>query len=320
MRLLALLILSPAVLLQAPAAAAPYPMHAPYAAWQPAPRHYALAPTYAPSGFRAPVMRPVVPWAHRANTPRAAAQPRPAEAPPAVPTADRVPAEAAKPPADTASDRPPSRQRAFLDRLRPLVATENARLLALRATVQALSDTLDNGGSLTAAQRQRLADLARRYRVDGDVTSDGQARTELLDKIDAIPVSLALAQAANESAWGTSRFAREANNLFGIWTYDSERGIVPRKRAAGKKHLIRKFDDQAASVRYYLFTLNSHPAYAELRNLRARARSEGRPADSLALASGLTAYSAKGDEYVRLIRQLIERFDLAAYDGGADRA
>lgn len=210
-------------------------------------------------------------------------------------------------------------QAAFLDDLQPLVERENARLLELREELSRLIAALDGGEVLPDAARRRLQEMARQYRVDGDPLSDTEARWELLNRVDAVPASLALAQAANESAWGQSRFAREGNNLFGIWTYDESKGIVPRNRAPGKKHLVRRFDSIEASVRYYLFTLNSHPAYAQLRTIRATLRAQGRPLDGHALADGLTKYSAKGDDYVRLIQAMIRRFDLAAYDDAGGR-
>jgi Bax protein len=233
-----------------------------------------------------------------------------------------VPSPAAGPENVTAGSQPPAgsdAQAAFFAELQPLVARENARLAALRDEVAGLVETIDNGGTLRKAHRQRLGELARRYRVEGDPVASPEARRELLRKVDIVPVSLALAQAANESAWGKSRFAREGNNLFGIWTYDERQGIVPRKRSPGKKHLVRRFDSVADSVRYYMHTLNSHPAYAELRAIRAGLREDGRSPDGHSLADGLTRYSAKGKDYVHTIRAMIRRFDLAAFDAAPDR-
>lgn len=204
----------------------------------------------------------------------------------------------------------------FISRLLPLIGEENARLSRLRERVTDLFGSLQRSIPLSDAEHADITALARKYRVDGNPLTDPEARNDLLNKIDVIPASLALAQAANESAWGKSRFAREGNNLFGIWTYDESKGIVPLKRAAGKKHLVRRFDSEADSIRYYMFTLNSHPAYRELREIRARMRRLGTPLDGTALADGLTAYSAKGKEYVHLIKQLIGRFDLANFDAG----
>lgn len=202
-------------------------------------------------------------------------------------------------------------QRAFIERLLPIVERENARLVARRQRLHRLIEHAGTG-LLTDPERAELRGLARQYRVDGNPLSEQQARNELLRRIDIIPGSLVLAQAANESAWGTSRFAREGNNLFGIWTYDESKGIVPKRRAPGKRHLVRRFDSLDESVRYYMHTLNSHPAYRTLRRLRAEARDRGDRPRGSELAAGLTKYSARGEEYVRVIRELIHRYDLAS--------
>ena len=252
----------------------------------------------------------------------AAAVPHDPQAGAAATSPGATPARAANGVTGTTAGDGPTRglgdnRQGFLDRLRPLIERENRRLLDTRAELTGLFAALDNGGTLDAAQRKRVQTLSRKYRVDADPETVAAARAALLRKIDAVPLSMALAQAANESAWGRSRFAREGNNLFGIWTYDESKGIVPRQRAPGKKHLVRRFDSLSESVRYYLFTLNSHPAYAEMREIRARLRTAGKPLDGLALAEGLTRYSAKGAEYVRIIQDMIRRFDLAAYDAGS---
>lgn len=280
------------------------------------PEHYAY---YVPRPWMAPASRKPATAAGETGGQPAPSVPAATEPQIESDSADRD-AETAVTPAPTAKS-PSEKQQAFFEQLQPLVEQENRRLLETRAAVSRMVDGLDAGRTLSATQRQRLKGLASRYRVDGDPVEDAGAREALLDKLDMVPVSLALAQAANESAWGKSRFAREGNNLFGIWTYDESKGIVPRKRAPGKKHLVRKFDSLAESVRYYLFTLNSHPAYAELREIRSRLRAAGEPLDGLAMAEGLTRYSAKGNEYVRLIQGMIRRFDLAVYDAApSDRA
>ncbi len=218
-------------------------------------------------------------------------------------------------PDDLAGDLPAAeRKQRFLQILTPLVLLENERLTGLREEVSVLMARLAAGAELDAAEGRRLTSLARRYRVDGDPLEEPAVRSDLLARIDTIPVSLALAQAANESAWGSSRFAREARNLFGIWTYDESKGIVPRRRGAGKKHLVRRFDSLRDSVRYYMHTLNSHPAYAGLRESRARARDNGEEPSGMALSEGLEKYSAKGLEYVRMIQDMIEDNRLGALE------
>jgi Bax protein len=207
------------------------------------------------------------------------------------------------------------RQQSFLHLLTPIVESENERLLGLRQQVGQLASEVA-AGIAQDDTRLRLRELGRKYRVDGDPVTDPDARRELVSRIDVIPTELSLAQAANESGWGTSRFAREGNNLFGIWTYDPSKGMVPKGRAEGATHLVRRFDSLQASVRYYLHNLNSHPAYQELRDLRSGVRSRGEEPSGLVLAAGLTRYSAKGEVYVRLIRELIQRYSLAAATTG----
>ncbi len=189
----------------------------------------------------------------------------------------------------------------------------------MRSEVSRLFSRLDSG-ALDQSGKLRLQKLAGKYRVDGDPSGSKTARAELLRKIDIIPSSLALAQAANESAWGKSRFAQEANNLFGIWTYDKTRGIKPKNRAEGKTHLVRVFDNFGDSVRYYMYTLNSHPAYKPLRNIRRQLRASRQVIDGHELASGLEKYSARGQEYIDIIQRLIRQHEWARLDSNNQQA
>ena len=208
---------------------------------------------------------------------------------------------------------PASDKQAFIQALLPHIEKENERLLKLRSQVIELIIQLETDESGSAGQLQRLA---RQYRVKGDVISSASVREELLSKVDIIPSSLALAQAASESAWGRSRFATEANNLFGIWTYDESKGLKPKNREQGKTHLVRVFDDIGASVRYYMHTLNSHPAYDQLRSIRQQLRQSGQAISGHELAAGLEKYSAKGQAYIDLIRSLIRQNKWARLDTG----
>jgi len=211
-------------------------------------------------------------------------------------------------------------KQAFMNTLLPYIEQENGRLTRLRDNVVSLLDRLEAKVALSASERQQINKLAKRYRLDGSPLENKQARAELLRKIDIIPASLALAQAANESAWGKSRFAQQANNLFGIWTYDQDKGIKPLNREKGKTHLVRIFEDYAESVSYYMHTLNSHPAYRELRQLRHQLRASGQMIDGHKLAAGLERYSAKGQAYVDLIRSLIRQNQWAQLDTANQRA
>lgn len=209
-----------------------------------------------------------------------------------------------------------AKKQAFITSLLPYIEDENRRLASLRRQVVGLLDKLDRHAAISPAEQQRLGRLAKSYRVNGDPLELETARAELRRKIDIIPASLALAQAVNESAWGESRFAREANNLFGIWTYDEARGLKPLRREPGKTHLVRIFDDVGDSVRYYMHNLNSHPAYAALRDIRQQLRDANSDIDGHTLAAGLEKYSARGQRYIDLIQELIEQNEWAQLDAG----
>jgi len=130
---------------------------------------------------------------------------------------------------------------------------------------------------------------------------------DLLSRIGAVPVSVMLAQAAIESAWGTSRFALRGNNLFGIWTWDGD-GLVPHRREAGKSHKVRVFPSIIEAAREYALILNSRPAYDEFRRLRRSGASPQR------LAAGLRKYSERREDYVRDVRRVMRHNGLTGFD------
>jgi len=202
----------------------------------------------------------------------------------------------------------------FIESLLPVVVAENERLLATRQRLTDLQRSVARGRAVPDRQTDWLHRLAADYRVD-DELPQAQLLEQLLDRVDVIPAGLAVAQAANESAWGQSRFAREGNNLFGVWTWDEDKGIRPERRAAGRTHLVRVYDSRAESVRDYMLNLNSHPAYRPLRALRAQLRERERPLSALRLAEGLEAYSELGDEYIRRIQSMIRANDLEQVAG-----
>ena len=132
-------------------------------------------------------------------------------------------------------------------------------------------------------------------------------------RMDIIPVSLALAQAANESGWGTSRFALEGNALFGQWTW-SKKGISPKDKDPNKTHKILQFQILKASVRAYKNNLNTHNAYREFREVRAQLRQNEEPINGLELAKYIKNYAAIGEKYVAIIEDIIERNSLTDFD------
>ena len=136
---------------------------------------------------------------------------------------------------------------------------------------------------------------------------------ELKMRMDIIPVSLAIAQAANESGWGTSRFALEGNALFGQWTW-SKKGISPKNKDPDQSHKILQFQILKASVRAYKNNLNTHNAYKEFREVRAKLRQSGTIITGLALSKYIKNYAAIGEKYVNIIEGIIEQNSLTDFD------
>ena len=201
------------------------------------------------------------------------------------------------------------KKQSFLLSLLPMVLLANQAIAAERLEVEALLERHD-AGELSAFEEQRLKEIADYYKVTGDPLTDRRMRSLLLHRIDILPPSLVLAQAATESGWGTSRFAREGNNLFGQRTYQPGNGIVPEQRAEGATYEVKRFGTLFASVRSYMRNLNTHGAYRELRDVRARLRRSGQELSCLALAAGLEAYSERSNSYIADVRAIIRANDL----------
>jgi Bax protein len=198
---------------------------------------------------------------------------------------------------------------AFFSFLYPRVVMANARVALQRDYLASLA----RKDSLSDAETDWVMAQAVRLRVEADPGS--REMLKLLDrKMDVIAPSLILAQAANESAWGTSRFAREGNNLFGQWCFSKGCGLVPRSRNDGAKHEVAAFSSPYKSIRAYIQNLNSHPAYKPLRDTRRQLRKQGQPLDGSALAGGLLSYSERGEDYVNEIRHMIDFNNLDRYD------
>ncbi len=210
---------------------------------------------------------------------------------------------------------PASRKALFLRALLPLVLTANEAIAGDRAQLLALAAQLDAGAPPSAEQADWLAALMRHYRVpaSGDLATD---LAELLRRVDAVPPSMALAQAALESGWGTSRLARDGNALFGERTW-TEAGLVPLAPLPGERHRARSFDRLLDAVDSYLLNLNSHPAYADFRAARAQLRAAGEIPQGEQLIRHLTRYSERGRLYTGAVRDLIRANRLQALDGAA---
>lgn len=193
------------------------------------------------------------------------------------------------------------RKKAFIKIVLPLILSTNEKILDRRDRLSTLLQ--DNAGvdSLRPADRKWLDEMASRYREE---TAD---LDQLLLKVDEVPVSLALAQAVEESGWGTSRFAQEGNALFGQRVWSTGKGIVPDDRADDETHEVKAFNSIADSIAAYVHNLNSHAAYAEFREMRARRHTDPKITyDTDPLLDTLHVYSEKGQEYVDNLRSLIE--------------
>lgn len=203
------------------------------------------------------------------------------------------------------------RKMAFFNYFAPLIDENNQSIEKTRSQLLSWYANKDKIGWL---DKQTLSDIALQYRVKDFAIEDDSAWQRLLKKVDVLPPSLVLAQAANESAWGTSRFARMANNYFGQWCFKQGCGLVPKKRGDGEAHEVAAFDTPNASLISYLQNLNSHPAYKQLREIRFTRRANDQPVTGYALAAGLVNYSERGEEYIEELRAMITFNQLSKYD------
>ncbi|MCE0492533.1 glucosaminidase domain-containing protein [Vibrio salinus] len=203
------------------------------------------------------------------------------------------------------------RKKAFFRYLIPGVEFENSEIKQERNKILALQKKVAHN-KLNTKELTFLKKLAKKYRVkspDSDELTK-QWLEQLLVKVDVLPVPLVLIQAANESAWGTSRFAREGNNYFGQWCYRKGCGLVPLARNEGMIHEVAKFASVQQSIHYYFLNVNRNKAYAELRKLRANRRSAGLSMvsedASFDVTNGLVNYSEKGQLYVDILQSMLK--------------
>tara|TARA_Y100000590_G_scaffold204791_1_gene232264 strand:+ start:1166 stop:2365 length:1200 start_codon:yes stop_codon:yes gene_type:complete len=191
----------------------------------------------------------------------------------------------------------------FIKIVLPLILDENEKITQDRKKLFKILGKNFN----TVGERVWLKRRFKEYKIED------QDLAKLKMRMDIIPVSIALAQAANESGWGTSRFALEGNALFGQWTW-SKKGISPKKADSSSSHKILQFQILKASVRAYKNNLNTHNAYQEFREARAKSRQENKKLDGIELVQYLKSYAAIGEKYVVILKDIIEKNSLTDFD------
>jgi len=195
------------------------------------------------------------------------------------------------------------RKEFFIQIVLPLIIKENSNIRIDRKNLFKIINKSNN----TNLEKQWLGKKYKQYGVvPGDLSS-------LKIRMDEIPVSLAIAQAAKETGWGTSRFAQEGNALFGQWTWSGE-GLKPKEAKAGEGHKVMKFNVLQASVRAYQRNLNTHSTYRDFRRARAELRDLGKPLDSLELSKYLNKYAETGNQYVEVLQKIIKQNKLKDFD------
>jgi len=199
-------------------------------------------------------------------------------------------------------------KQAFVEIMLPLIQVENRKIENLRKTVIYIFS--DPFYMIKPEKVAFLAKTAKIYKI-----KDINDKNEFLTKIDKIPPSLALAQAAIESGWGKSRFVKEANNIFGHWTY-TNKGLAPKSKYDHIKtdYSIRIFPSLEASIAAYMKNLNRNPAYKEFRNLRRQYAERNISFTGIKAADTMIRYSQKKEKYVELLKKMITKNYWSKYD------
>ena len=195
------------------------------------------------------------------------------------------------------------RKEFFIQIILPLILKENNNIRVDRKRLFNIINKSNN----TELEKKWLSQKYKQYGIPSKDLSILKIR------MDEIPVSLAIAQAAKETGWGTSRFALEGNALFGQWTWSGE-GLKPKESEKSEGHKVMKFNVLQASVRAYHRNLNTHSSYQEFRFARAKLRDQGKELDSLILSEFLNEYAETGEKYVEVLQQIIEQNNLKDFD------
>jgi len=191
-----------------------------------------------------------------------------------------------------------------------LVESRNQQILKMRKRILLWKRDIHN---ITFREKKTLEQLAKKYKVEDFDVTKYKSWNRLLARLDIVPASLALAQAAKESLWGTSRFARYGYNYYGQHCFSRGCGIIPKKRG-NRKFEVSTFKSPRQSVKSYIHNLNTHFSYESLRKIRSRQRARGKKIRGLALVNTLGKYSERGSDYIKDLKSLIRYNKLARYD------
>jgi Bax protein len=199
-------------------------------------------------------------------------------------------------------------KKAFVEIMLPLIQAENKKIKLLRKKI---IDTFNDPYLLLNPKKIAfLSKIAKIYKIK-DITD----KKEFLKKINTIPPSLALAQAAIESGWGKSRFVKEANNIFGHWQY-SNKGLAPKSKYEhiDINYSIKIFPSLEDSIAAYMKNLNTNPAYKKFRELREKYTKKNKTFNGIVAADTMINYSQKKEEYVKLLKEMIKSNKWEKYD------
>ena len=196
----------------------------------------------------------------------------------------------------------------FIKTILPIIFLENEKVLLERKKILEWWTETDGEQIKREFWPEWLKKISQKYLFDGENMGN------LLMRIDIIPISLALSQAAVESGWGSSRYAREGNAMFGQYTYDAESGLVPKNRSEEKTFLIKKFLTLSDSVESYIRNLNTHNAYSDFRKLRKNLRMNGESISGDLLSEKLLNYSERRELYIGDIKEVMKTNNFIKFD------
>ncbi len=200
------------------------------------------------------------------------------------------------------------RKKLFINTLLPIIYSENLKILEDRKKILDWWNESQGENFSRDFWPSWLFELSEKYEA-----SDSNLGN-LLMKVDVIPISMALAQAAIESGWGTSRYLREGNAIYGQYTFEKDRGIQPERRESNKEFFIKKFSNLSESTRSYFKNINTHRAYVDFREERKKLRMNGIKLSGVKLVKFLTSYSERRDEYVKDVENIILSNNFMKFD------